>query len=50
MNTVTQVMDHETCLWQHKSGCIHPVFAHQWIRASKANRSGAQIRVVQLVF
>ena len=49
MDNVMQVMGHENCLWQYKSGCTQLVCTHHWVRVSKANQSGAQIRVVQLV-
>lgn len=46
---VTQVMDHENCYLRYKSDCARFVYRHDWAGASKANRNGVQIRVVQLV-
>ncbi len=50
MNVVTQAKDHENRLSRHKSDCGQTVWSHRWLRGSKPNWNGVQIRVVQLVF
>jgi hypothetical protein len=47
---MTQVMGHENCLWQYKFDCMQLAYARHCIRASKANQSGFQNRVAQLLF